>query len=48
MRRTLLLLPLFLAALVQPPAESGAAMVSPAVGRILHTADGQGEIFPCG
>jgi hypothetical protein len=48
MMRTLLLLPLFLAVLVQSPAESCAAMESPAILRILHTADGQGEIFPSG
>ena len=48
MMRTLLLLPLFLAGLVQSPAESCAAMDSPAALRILHTADGRGEIFPCG
>jgi hypothetical protein len=48
MMRTLLLLPLFLAVLVLSPAESCAAMDSPAALRILHTADGQGEIFPCG
>jgi hypothetical protein len=46
--RTPLLLPLFLAVLVQSPAESCAAMESPAELRILHTADGQGEVFPCG
>ena len=48
MTRTLLLLPLFPAVLVQSPAESCAAMESPAELRILHTADGQGEVFPCG
>jgi hypothetical protein len=48
MMRILLLLPLFLAVLVQSPAVSFAEMDSPAVLRILHTADGQGEIFPCG
>jgi hypothetical protein len=48
MMRTLLLLPLFLAVIVLSPAESCAAMDSPAALRILHTADGQGEIFPCG
>jgi hypothetical protein len=46
--RTLLLLPLFLAALVLSPAESCAAMDSPAALRVLHTTDGRGEIFPCG
>jgi len=48
MIRNLLLLPVFLAVLVQSSAESLAAMDSPATLRILHTTDGQGEIFPCG
>jgi hypothetical protein len=48
MMRTLLLLPLFLAVLVQSPVESFALEGAPSALRILHTADGQGEIFPCG
>lgn len=48
MMRTLLLLPLFLAAFLLSPAKPCAAMDSPATLRIFHTADGHGEISPCG
>ncbi len=42
-----LLLSFLLAAFTQSPVESFALEGAPAALRILHTADGQGEIFPC-
>jgi len=44
----MLLLTILFAVFSQPPVESLALEGAPAALRILHTADAQGEIFPCG
>lgn len=44
----MLLLSFLFAVFAQPPVESLALEGVPAALRILHTSDGQGEIFPCG